>query len=156
MTGALLLVPSRKGSQTAPTWIPVRAGLLTALLARFCSWRRTKVASNDFLFPSRKLRATGSRRKWRPNPRNRLGQSSFVKLMRSALVEVCALTKRQARRFTIHSLRVGGINYYKRCGVSIGMRAKIAAHKDLRTARRYLRQLPVEQIAELSSMVVHT
>ena len=74
-------------------------------------------------------------------------------LMRQALCEVCGLSPSQAAIFSFHSLRVGGINYYRRLGVSIGMRAKIAAHKSLSTSRKYLRLLPFEQFNELDKMV---
>ena len=89
---------------------------------------------------------------WIPHASNGLSQASLVTLLRKALVQVCGLSERQASRFTVHSLRVGGINYYKRIGVSIGMRAKIASHKSLVTSRKYLRLLPVEKLVELSTM----
>ena len=44
-------------------------------------------------------------------------------------------------------------NRYTGLGVSIGMRAQIAAHKSLRTARRYVRLLPHERLQELAAMV---
>ena len=72
--------------------------------------------------------------------------------MRLALVQACGLSEWQASRFTVHSLRVGGINYYKRIGISIGMRAQIASHKSLVTSRKYLRMLPAEKLIELSMM----
>ena len=91
--------------------------------------------------------------RWVPNKSNRLSRASLATLMRHALVEVCGLSNKQAARFTVHSLRVGGINYYKRIGVPIGMRAIIASHKSLVTSRQYLRLLPAEQLDELGHMV---
>ena len=64
--------------------------------------------------------------------------SSFATLLRLALQEVCGLSKADADKFNVHSLRVGSINYYKRSGVSIGMRAAIASHKSLATSKLYL------------------
>ena len=152
-SGVLLLVPKRKSKQDAPSWIPIRAGLVTKLVARHMRWRAGVVPQNAFLFPSRKLRIKNGKRSWRPHPANPLSPASFCALLRMALRQVCGLKTAQANIFTVHSLRVGGINYYKSIGVSIGMRAKIAAHKSLRTSRRYLRLLPIEQFQELEDMV---
>ena len=106
-SGALLLVPARKSSQSAPSWIPLRRGSVTQMLAEHVRWRRTTARGNKFLFPSRvKAAARGASAQWRPNLHNRLSQASFIELMRCALVEVCGLTLEQAAKFTAHSLRV--------------------------------------------------
>ena len=151
-SGALLLVPSRKSTQTAPSWIPVAAGRATALLANHIKWRARHVRENPFLFPSRAPYNYRGRTAWRPNRSNRMSASSFSALMRLALQEVCGLSPSQAAKFNVHSLRVGGINYYKRSGVSIGMRAAIASHKSLATSKLYLRLLPAEQLRELNAI----
>ena len=153
LSGCLLLVPSRKSKQTAPSWIPLRAGYATQVLSRFCSWRQRHVLDNTFLFPSRKQNKARGSTRWFPHTQNNLSSDSFLLLLRRALMEVCGLSAQQALRFTLHSLRVGGINYYKRLGVSIGMRAQIASHKSLQTSRRYLRLLPHERLSELARMV---
>ena len=49
--------------------------------------------------------------------------SSFTRLIRKALVEVCGLSMSAARKFTVHGLRVGGINFYRKRGVSVSLRA---------------------------------
>ena len=153
VSGALLLVPSRKSSQSSPSWVPIRHGIATELLAAHVRWRRHNAVDNPFLFPSRRLKKLNNRRPvWVPHSANCLSQASLVTLIRQALMEVCGLSEQQAARFTVHSLRVGGINYYKRIGVSIGMRAKIASHKSLVTSRKYLRLLPIEKLVELSAM----
>lgn len=153
VSGVLLLVPVRKTKQTAPSWIPLKAGRVTEMLLRFCDWRQRNAQSNEFLFPSRRKVSVNNRRQWHPHQHNGLSYSSFMRLLRLALTQVCGLSQEQALRFTLHSLRVGGINYYKRIGVSIGLRAQIAEHKSLRTSRRYLRLLPFEQLDELSHMI---
>ena len=124
------------------------------MLAAHVRWRATHAHANPFLFPSRRMKRVAHRRPvWVPHKSNRLSQASLLTLMRQALVQVCGLTVQQASRFAVHSLRVGGINYYKRIGVSIGMRAQIASHKSLATSRQYLRLLPAERLIELSAMV---
>ena len=156
-SGALLLIPARKLSQSAPSWVPIREGIATQLLAAHVRWRRASRGTNRFLFPSRRRRRSKRGRVcWVPHQTNKLSQSSFVTLMRMALVEVCGISQRSAHRFTIHSVRVGGINYYKRIGIPIGIRAIIASHKSLVTSRQYLRLLPVERLHELGNMVGST
>ena len=152
-TGVLLLVPKRKTKQEAPSWIPLKRGLATEILRRHALWRGRGPATNPFLFPSRKLRVSGNTRRWVPHPTNRMSQSSLCFLLRQALREVCGISHRDADRFTVHSLRVGGINFYRHLGVSTSMRAEIASHRSLQTSRRYLRLLPQEQLDELDNMV---
>ena len=68
-------------------------------------------------------------------------------------MQVCGLSPVQDRRFTIHSLRVGGINYYRSLGVSTELRAQLADHLSLRSNLRYLRMKPTDQIKILDSIV---
>ena len=152
-SGVLLLVPRRKSKQTQPTWIPMRAGPVTKLLRAHYNWRKRHAATNAFLFPSRKLKARGTTRSWVPNRRNAMAPSSLLRLLRRALREVCGMTVAQAKRFTLHSLRVGGMDYYRKSGVAIGMQAVIASHKSILTTRRYHRRLPIEQFYELNSII---
>ena len=137
-TGVLLLVPARKSRQSMPSWIPVRRGRGTDMLRRHVLWRGRHAKRNRFLFPSRDRKFLQDRLTWVPHHRNRLSQSSFVAMMRRALISVCGMSTFNAARFTFHSLRVGGINYYKRIGVPIHARAAIASHKSVETSRRYL------------------
>ena len=148
-SGALLLVPARKSSQTAPSWVPVASG---TLLANHVRWRSRHARGNPFLFPSRAPANHRGRTVWRPNKSNRMSTSSFATLLRLALREVCGLSDEDAAKFNVQSLRVGGINYYKRAGVGIGMRAAIASHKSLATSKLYLRLLPTEQLRELNAL----
>ena len=149
-TGVLLLVPARKSRQSQPSWVPVKRGRSTDMLARFVRWRSRRAGNNKFLFPSRSRRFTKGRLAWVPHHSNRLSQGSFVTLMRQALMQVCGMSEANAKRFTLHSLRVGGINYYKRIGVPIRNRAAMASHKSIETSRGYLRMLPSEQIREIA------
>ena len=149
-----MLVSARKSSQDVPSWIPIRAGATTDILAAHVEWRKKHAKGNKFLFPSRQPRFTGRSTTWRPHPKNPMSTDSLVTLMRQALGEVCGLSPGQAVTFRFHSLRVGGINYYRRIGVSIGMRAQIAAHKSLQVSRRYLRLLSFEQFNEIKNIMV--
>ena len=143
-SGALLLVPARKTKQHQPSWVPINNKRATRLLAKHIRWRRRHARKNRFLFPSHKVRFRGLERAWIPNPRNRMSTKSLLGLMRSALVEVCGLSVTQAAKFTMHSLRVGGINYLRQAGVEIGMRARAATHKSVITTRIYNRMIPIE------------
>ena len=79
--------------------------------------------------------------------------TSLLALIRMALRQVCGLSAEQAARFTVHSLRVGGINYYRRLGVPLETRAQLADHLSLPSALRYQRLSPAEQIKILSRAV---
>ena len=133
--------------------MPLRAGPVTKLLREYSIWRKTRARRNKFLFPSRKRRLREQRRLWVPNAKNAMSSASLLRLVRMALRQVCGMTVAQAKRFTLHSLRVGGMDYYRKAGVSIGMQAVVASHKSVMTTRRYHRRLPIEQFHELSSMV---
>ena len=67
---------------------------------------------------------------------------------------MCGLSPAEARKFSIHGLRVGGINFYRKQGVSVSLRAQMADHKSIETSRGYLRLLPQEQFAALKSAVL--
>ena len=153
VSGVLLLVPVRKTRQAQPSWIPIRSKRVHALLRRHIMWHRRRAKRNTFLFPSRKPKFVRGKRVWVPNPRNRMSGASFLRLMRRAIVQICGLSRTQASMFTLHSLRVGGINYLRQLGVHIGLRAKVASHKSIVTARMYDRLLPIERLYELSTLV---
>ena len=82
-----------------------------------------------------------------------MSSASLLRLIRRALVEVCGLSPEQAKRFSVHSLRVGGINYYRSLGVSTELRAQLADHLSLQSNLRYLRMAPTDQLKILSSIV---
>ena len=150
-SGVLLLVPVRKTRQIFHTWVTVKGGHVTRMLARHVRWLRRQRPRPKFLFPAR---APGAKRgEWRAKKDKRMSTSSLLALIRRALREVCGLSKDQAKRFTLHSLRVGGINYYRRLGVPLETRAQLADHLSLPSALRYQRLPPAEQIAILSRAV---
>ena len=152
-TGVALLLPRRKTKQTQWSWTTVRAGKVTRLLAKQSRWLRSRKRRPRFLFPSRVPAFRRGKRVWRPNRSRHMSTSSLLGLMRRALREICGLSVTQANRFTVHSLRVGGINYYRSLGVSTELRAQLADHMSLASSLRYLRLRPADQIDILSSIV---
>ena len=74
---------------------------------------------------------------------------SLLAMVRKALRQVCGMSVAESKRFTLHSLRVGGINYLKQNGVPTVTRALIASHKSLNTSLYYLRSLPIQVLREL-------
>ena len=153
--GVLLLLPTRKTKQKTWSFTTVRAGMVTRLLATHLRWLRSRRSPPRFLFPARRpgfSRRVG-KRSWRYNPNRPMSSASLLRLMREALVQVCGLSPAQARRFTVHSLRVGGVNYYRSLGVSTELRAQLADHLSLRSNLRYLRMNPTDQIKILDSIV---
>ena len=153
-SGVILLIPKRKSSQATPSWVPLRACKATVVLARHVRWLRARAPENKFLFPARSPFFKNGKRQWRPHKSNGISAASFTRLTRKALSEVCGLSTVDAGKFTIHGLRVGGINFYRKQGVSVSLRAQMADHKSIETSRRYLRLLPHEQFATLSSAVL--
>ena len=150
-SGILLLVPVRKTRQVQYTWVTVKGGHVTRMLARHVRWLRKQKPRPKYMFPAR---ARGPKRgTWRPKGNKRMATSSLLSLVRKALREVCGMTKAQAARFTLHSLRVGGINYYRRLGVPLETRAQLADHLSLPSAIRYQRLPPAEQLQILSRAV---
>ena len=152
-TGALLLVPKRKQRQKSHSWVPLRAGKVTAMLARHASWLRSRSPRPRFLFPARRRRYVDNKRRWSPNPKSALSSKSLLFLIRMALREVCGLSFAQAGRFSVHALRVGGINYYRRLGVPLELRAQMADHMSLPSSLRYLRMEPADQFRAITSIV---
>ena len=152
-TGVLMLLPSRKSSQSQPSWAVVKACFATKLLRRHIAFLNVTVPGNRYLFPARKRRVSAGRRvNWVPNTSSGISTSSFLSLLRRALQQICGLTHEQAAKFTLHSLRVGGMNYLHRMGVPIPMCAKLMAHKSPATSRLYLRRFAADLIGELTTM----
>ena len=151
-SGVILLILKRNSSQSTPSWVPLRAGKATVTLAQQVRWLRAKAPGNRFLFPARAPCFKRGRRSWRPHASNGISASSFTRLTRKALSEVYGLSTTDAKKYSIHGLRVGGINFYRKQGVSVSLRAQMADHKSIET--RYLRSLPHEQFATLTSAVL--
>ena len=86
VSGALLLIAARKASQATPSWVPIRAGIATTLLATHVCWRDSKARANPFLFPSRCIRKLARHETtWAPHNKNRLSQASLLTLIRSCV-----------------------------------------------------------------------
>ena len=152
-TGALLLVTQRKTRQKSHSWAPMRRGRATELLASHVTWLRHQARPRPkFLFPARQRKFVKGRLTWRPHPTNAISSASLLNLIRRALREVCGLDTDQADRFTIHSLRVGGINFYRQLGVPLELRAQLADHMSLPSSIRYLRMAPNEQMNALAAI----
>ena len=148
----ILLLLQRKTRQTSTCWVPVKAGRATALLARHIKFMRKRAPRNHNLFPARKRALRRGKRTWVPHPSNRMSTSSLATLMRKAISQVAMVPPAVANKFSYHALRVGGINYYRKLGVPLELRAQMADHRSLECSRRYLRLLPTEQFAILASL----
>ena len=87
-----------------------------------------------------------------PHPSNKTSTASLATLMRKAITQAADVSPAIAKKFSYHALRVGGINYYRKLGVPLELRAQMADHRSLACSRRYLRLLPAEQFAILASL----
>ena len=154
LTGVLLLLTSRKTSQSTPQFAAVQAGLATSLLLKHLRFVEHRVPGNFFLFPARqRSKSRRGRARWVPNKSRGISAKSFLSLIRMGLRQTCGLSAEQAARFTLHSLRVGGMDHLSKMGVPLGMCAQMMSHKSVLTARKYLRQFAGERIQELDTMV---
>ena len=95
----MLLVPVRKTRQLTHTWVTVKGGHVTRMLARHVRWLRSLSPRPKHLFPARKR---SGKKSWSPNPTNHMSTSSLLRLIRRALREVCGLSAAQAKRFTVY------------------------------------------------------
>ena len=152
-TGAMLLVPQRKTRMTGHSYATLKAGKVTRLLARHVRWLRALPRPPRFLFPARKKTWRAGKPSWVPNRTKAMASSSMLFLVRRALCVAGGLSQAQAKRFTMHSLRVGGINYYRMLGVPLELRAQLADHLSLPSSLRYLRMAPHQQVQVLSTIV---
>ena len=152
--GVLLVVPWRKTTQNQPSWVAMRRGRVTELLSHHLHFLRVHAPTNKHMFPARKAVFHNRQRQWVPNPSSPISHRSATSLLRMALREVCGLSESQAEGYSIHGLRVGGLNYYRRIGVTTSLLADLASHASIHTTRRYLRLLPTEQLQMLDSMVL--
>ena len=148
--GVLLVVPWRKTTQNQPSWVAMRRGRVTELLSHHLHYLRVHAPTSTSMFPARKAVFRNRVRQWVPNPNSTISHRSVTALLRTALTEVCGLTEAQAEGYSIHGLRVGGLNYYRRIGVSTSLLTDLASH----TSIRYLRLLPTEQLHMLDTMVL--
>ena len=155
-TDVLLLLTQRKTSLTQHSFVTLKTGKVTRILAEHVRWLNSLRPRPRFLFPARKRRWKSGRPSWVPSRDTAMSLASLLFLIRRALTIACGLSKLQASRFTVHSLRVGGINYYRLLGVPLEMRSQLADHIALSSSLRYLRMEPQQQINVLSSIVGRT
>ena len=79
-----------------------------------------------------------------------MSSTSMLRLVRCALREACGLSMSQSTKYSMHSLRVGGINFYRSIGVPLELRAQLADHMTLPSSLRYLRMAPSDQMGVLA------
>lgn len=151
-TGALMLVTSRKSRQHSHSWVPIRRGRATELLASHVSWLNSLPNRPRFLFPARRRKRKHARLSWHPHPKKSISSTSLLRLIRRALREACGLSMNQSCSYSTHSLRVGGINFYRAIGVPLELRAQLADHMTLPSSLRYLRMAPSDQMSVLAKI----
>ena len=109
--GAFLHVRWRKAGQTHDVWIPVSCPTVMGLLLRHLRLLRAAGRTSGPLFPARVSRVRPER-----HPANHVSTTSVRNALRKALVEVCGLTPDQAKLFSGHSMRVGGVKLHEEAG----------------------------------------
>ena len=142
--GAFLHVRWRKAGQSHDVWIPVSCPTVMGLLLRQLRLLKAAGRSRGPLFPARVGRVAPSR-----HPTNHVSTTSVRNALRKALVEVCGLTRDQAKLFSGHSMRVGGSNFMRKLGVADEVHRLMGGWASLASSRGYF-QLPVTEQFEIT------
>lgn len=145
LSGMLLHLSWRKNHPTADCWVPVACKTtLRLLLAQVCFLRKSGT-KNTSLFPSRVWK---DKRAHAINDTNWIGEQSWVRSMRKALVEcVPLMSARWARLYSGHALRIGGSNHMRRMGVDNDIHRRLSGWMTLVSAQGYMVLTPKEQFA---------
>ena len=140
--GVLIHLPWRKNHKAMDCWIPVACPTAIAMLIRHEYNLRKSRCSNKFLFTSRVRKAGGYVR----HAENPVGAQSAIKAMQNALLEcVPFMTRKWARLYTGHCLRVGGSNHMRKLGISDDIHRRLGGWMQLVSAQGYMALSPREQ-----------
>ena len=129
----------RKAQQQHDVWIPVACRAVIRLMMRHLAMLRANGRRTGPLFTAR------TRKGGRRHKRNRMSSDAAVRMLRTTLVEVCGMTKEQAKLYAGHSLRVGGSNFIRRKGIDDEVHRLLGGWASLTSSRGYFQLLDEEQ-----------
>ena len=145
VAGVLLHLPWRKNHVSMDCWVPVSCKSTIRLLLRHVKTLRLQSCPNENLFPSRVYR---SAKKQSFNPKNWIGEQTFVKALQEALLAcVPLMTVPWSELYTGHALRVGGSNRMRRLGIADDIHRRLGGWMHLASAQGYMALSPREQFA---------
>ena len=153
--GFLLLFPTRKNRRDSPSWVPIAEKSAIRLMRNHLNWLAS-MPMVHYMFPARARKRVAGRHgvHFAPNTshKSQMSTSSFRELLRSALVECCALSRAQAKLFGTHSPRIGAMEELRKCGVPSELRQQLGAWMSQTVALSYLQLNPAAQFDVLSSI----
>ena len=145
LKGVLLHLPWRKNHVSMDCWVPVSCKSTIRLLLSQVKTLRSHSCENANLFPSRVYR---SAKKQSFNPKNWIGEHTFIQALQSALVDcVPLMTVAWSKLYTGHALRVGGSNRMRKLGISDDIHRRLGGWMHLASAQGYMALSPHEQFA---------
>ena len=138
IVGMLLHLPWRKNHPGVDCWIPVACPITIDLILQQVSTLRSMRSRSDYLFPSRAGK--------RINKTNHINQQSARGALQHALLEcVPLMSRRWAKMYTGHALRVGGSNHMRKIGVANDVHRRMGGWMSLVAAQGYMAMSTSEQ-----------
>ena len=151
--GMQLIIGPRKTRQKHGSWITLSDPTICGLMMVHLHFLRAVGHSGKFLFPSRE-NVSG---KWLPHPNNAMSRSSYIGLMRLALLHVCKIPWDVCLGYTGHTLRVGGNNFVRQTkGLSEDINRQLGDWASKVSCRSYNQLQVLEQMEMSFSGIVPT
>ena len=138
--GLMFHLPWRKNHKQLDCWVPVACPVTIKLFLRHVRLRVKHKCRSRFLFPARR-----GEKMHHANP---VGHQSVVSAMRHALCEcVPLMTRKWAKLYTGHALRVGGSNHMRKIGISDDVHRRLGGWMTLVAAQGYMAMSAREKLA---------
>lgn len=141
LRGLQVHVAWRKSTQSADCWVPVSCRRTIEASLRHWRTMQRMAYKGTYVFPSR---TSGSIHAV-PHHRNRIGRMSFIKTLRSQLVDLGIVSRQDAAKVKGHSLRVAGSNNCRRQGIPEDVHRIIGGWGTLACSASYMAMTNAEQ-----------
>ena len=144
--GLLFHLPWRKNHKHLDCWVPVACPVTIKLFLRHLRLRVKQKCRSRFLFPAR--------RGEKMHHENPVGHQSVVSAMRHALCEcVPLMTRKWAKLYAGHALRVGGSNHMRKIGIADDVHRRLGGWMTLVAAQGYMALSAREKLAYTVKLV---
>ena len=145
LKGMLFHLPWRKNHVAQDCWVPVACTLTIRLVLHQLRSLRQRSCKNPCLFPSRQFVPGGHQVM---NAKNCMGEQSWVRAMRKALLDAVPLmTPAWSKLYSGHAMRVGGSNHMRKIGIADDIHKRLGGWMTLTAAQGYMALSPAEQFA---------
>ena len=153
--GFMILFPSRKNSQSTPSWIPIASATAVKLMVRHLEWtkRICPIGGKYMFLPRQAIRSGGKRIYTVPlNPRAGIKVDSYRTLLRQCIAESCEIPVESADKYGTHSPRLGAVELLRKHGVPAELRQQMGQWMSQQVALSYLQLSPGEQLDVLHAI----